>query len=408
MQHPWLLEINLSPDLRHTTAVKASLSRALVEDMLAVEDESEEGRNGEEKMTEEGGSRVLSVTRARADRVEAVGLLGSCRDQWHKIEEATPEWGRRASEVVDKDHRKETEPSSPVHYNEAPRDSATSSCSLSKSSRKEHGWCLIFRDGTESEGRDGGDLSLAVEGQKLSNKALRSLDAMVDRLTLTSSSARASRGSLHSCQLSFHPELTLTRMQTSFACECLDDPKKNQEIPVKKKVSSTQEKFEAALKVLQVVRRSEGFLLHHHSRREAQGLRTFCLSPCCLPPPTSLLPFPPLTHTSLLILSSRFPPLPFSPSQSSDSILILFLFVGLGVCQAYHPASLLYSSLFGSPSSAHVERLSSSRVCEEESCQSSAAAGGEQGIPCQAVPPVGRPLCGSDKQPAGLGGGRAS
>jgi len=32
--HPWLLEINLSPDLRGTTPVKAAMSHALVDDMV--------------------------------------------------------------------------------------------------------------------------------------------------------------------------------------------------------------------------------------------------------------------------------------------------------------------------------------------------------------------------------------
>ena len=69
------------------------------------------------------------------------------------------------------------------------QDNGPSSPSSSENMRREHGWCLIFRDGTESEGREGGDLSLAVEGQKMSNRAMRNLDVLVDRsIALCSSS----------------------------------------------------------------------------------------------------------------------------------------------------------------------------------------------------------------------------
>jgi hypothetical protein len=61
---PWLLEINLSPDLRGTTPVKAAVSHALVEDMLT--------------LTLDLGLDVLH-------KIPPVGVSGTFEEQWHLI-----------------------------------------------------------------------------------------------------------------------------------------------------------------------------------------------------------------------------------------------------------------------------------------------------------------------------------
>jgi len=206
--HPWLLEINLSPDLRGTSPVKAAISHALVDDMLTL---------------------VLDIGHEVLDKVPAVGVHGSFEQQWQLILQTLASLGMQLPQHPLQQIQR---PSAPIqHAAKAPgggggkgageggaggawKDKSEVFLILEdddadleqQNAERDVGgphageggedggearpapppsaepgrWCCIYRDAEEVEAYEGSDLQLEVQGVKLAAKQWRVVEAGID------------------------------------------------------------------------------------------------------------------------------------------------------------------------------------------------------------------------------------